>query len=218
MTKSCTDYACFMAIAAYIYLDPLLHDQPPEPDAWGTPVDRVYQDLQQNLSSESQQEPTLEATRPALTQFLTDAGSVAPNPPAFECLLVQRLEDLGDSLTEVAAVLDQLANLGVQLQVADQAVSLDSTVQARSNLLKLLQTCQTQQRSRRLRQGHARNRLQALPPPGRAPYGYRRGKEAYVIDRTTAPVVKEFFEHFILYGYLGGAVRQIAKRYNKNIS
>ncbi|MFZ4666095.1 MAG: recombinase family protein [Prochlorotrichaceae cyanobacterium] len=70
----------------------------------------------------------------------------------------------------------------------------------------------------KIRDGHARNRLNALPPPGRAPYGYKRGKERYAIDRTTAPVIKDFFEQFLLYGSLRGAVRYLAKRYGKKIS
>jgi Recombinase/Recombinase zinc beta ribbon domain len=81
-----------------------------------------------------------------------------------------------------------------------------------------LQVLQQQQRSRRIQQGHARNRVKALPPPGKAPYGYRRGKTSYVVDRTTAPVVKEFFEQFLLYGSLRNAVRYLAKRYGKKIS
>lgn len=70
----------------------------------------------------------------------------------------------------------------------------------------------------KIREGHARNRLNALPPPGRAPYGYKRGKDRYAIDRTTAPVVKDFFEQFLLYGSLRGAVRYLTKRYGKKIS
>jgi hypothetical protein len=70
----------------------------------------------------------------------------------------------------------------------------------------------------RLRESHARNRFQALPPPGRAPYGYRRGKDRYIVDRATAGVIKDFFEHFLLYGSLRGAVRHLAQRYGKKIS
>jgi hypothetical protein len=85
-------------------------------------------------------------------------------------------------------------------------------------LLQLLQHLQYEQRSRRIRQGHARNRVKALPPPGKAPYGYRRGKNRYTVDRSTAPVVKDFFEHFLLYGSLRGSVRYLAKQYGKKIS
>ena len=66
--------------------------------------------------------------------------------------------------------------------------------------------------------GHARNRLKMLPPPGKAPYGYRRGQDRYIIDKSTAPVVKDFFERFILFGSLRGAVRYLEKRYGKKIS
>jgi hypothetical protein len=85
-------------------------------------------------------------------------------------------------------------------------------------LLKLLHTVPEHHRSQQLRRRHARNRLQALPPPGRAPYGYRRGKDRYLIDRSTAPVVKDFFEHFLLYGSLHSSVRYLQKKYSKKIS
>jgi hypothetical protein len=72
--------------------------------------------------------------------------------------------------------------------------------------------------SNRIRQAHAQNRIQALPPPGSAPFGYKRGKDKYAIDRAQAPIVREFFEHFLLYGSLRGAVRHIAQRFNKVIA
>jgi hypothetical protein len=69
-----------------------------------------------------------------------------------------------------------------------------------------------------LRQGHARNRLRELPPPGRAPFGYRRNRNRYIIDRHTAPIVKDFFDRFLLYGSLRGAVRYLAAKHHKKIS
>jgi predicted metal-binding protein len=93
-----------------------------------------------------------------------------------------------------------------------------TTDESRATALQRLQEIQQNQRSRRIRQGHARNRVKALPPPGKAPYGYRRSKPGYVVDRSTAPVVKDFFEQFLLYGSIRGAVRYLAKRYNKKIS
>ncbi len=77
---------------------------------------------------------------------------------------------------------------------------------------------QVSQRRRRLRAGHARKRLNALPPPGKAPYGYRRGQERYVLDRSAATVVREFFEHFLLYSSVRGAVRHIAQKHGKRVS
>jgi hypothetical protein len=73
-------------------------------------------------------------------------------------------------------------------------------------------------RSEKIRRTHAQNRLKALPPPGRAPYGYRRGKDKYILDRAALPAVKDFFERFLLYGSLRGAVRYLEKKYGKKIS
>jgi uncharacterized protein YfkK (UPF0435 family) len=66
--------------------------------------------------------------------------------------------------------------------------------------------------------GHSLNRTQALPPPGSPPFGYKRGKDKYVIDRAKATIVKEFFENFLLYGSLRGAVRHIAQKFNKVVA
>jgi hypothetical protein len=65
--------------------------------------------------------------------------------------------------------------------------------------------------------GHVRNRLQALPP-GKPLFGYRRGKDRYIVDRSTAPVVKDFCDRFLLYGSPRGTVRYLAKKYGKKIS
>ncbi|CAN1208908.1 Recombinase [Tumidithrix helvetica PCC 7403] len=79
-------------------------------------------------------------------------------------------------------------------------------------------TEQQQKIRQKICQGHAQNRVQALPPPGNAPFGYKRGKDRYAIDRANAPIVKEFFDHFLLYGSLRGAVRYIAQKFNKAIA
>lgn len=70
----------------------------------------------------------------------------------------------------------------------------------------------------RIRRGHARQRQLAHPPPGRAPYGYRRGQDRYTIDRQAAPVVRAFFERFSLYGSLSDVVRFLDRQYGKRIS
>jgi DNA invertase Pin-like site-specific DNA recombinase len=144
--------------------------------------------------------------------------------------VVRRLAELGDSLEAVGNLLSQLEAFNVALVVlAELGLTLESDSQTQqfiqakqpiqhSELLKLLQTVPAEHRSEQLRRSHARNRLKALPPPGRAPYGYRRGKDRYAIDRSTAPVVKDFFEHFLLYGSLRGSVRYLQKKYNKKIS
>jgi DNA invertase Pin-like site-specific DNA recombinase len=194
-----------MRILAYLYSDPLL-EPTPDPAIWGWEVDRVYQDLAVAGSARSQWQ-----------QLLVDAQT---EPTDY--VLVRRLEELGDSLAAVQERLAELEARAVRLIAIEQSTvaatgtALVPTVQA--DLLKLLQTLQHDQRSRRIRQGHARSRIQAQPPPGKAPYGYRRSKHHYTLDRTTAPVVKDFFEHFLLYGSVRGAVRFVAKQYGKKIA
>lgn len=191
-----------MKIIAYLYSDPLL-ESPPAASSWGLEVDQIYQDL---------------GDRQQLQQLLADCQE---NPPDY--LLIRRLEELGDSVQAVSERLVQLENLGLEIIATEQAYSSSQLQQAspselKASLARLLSEIQDSQRRRRLQQGHARNRLQALPPPGRAPYGYRRGKDRYLLDRSTAPVVKDFFERFLLFGSLRGAVRYLEQRYGKKIA
>lgn len=192
-----------MKIIAYSYSDPLL-EPAPDPAVWGWEVDRVYQDLGKRFE---------------LQQLIRDCQT----EPA-DYLLIRRLEELGDSVQEVSDRIAELEALGVCLIATEQTYNSQalgqgsSTANLRADLLLLLQEIQRSQRSRRIRQGHARNRISALPPPGKAPYGYRRGKDKYALDRSASPVVKEFFEHFLLYGSLRGAVRYLGQKYGKKIS
>ncbi|MGG6294048.1 recombinase family protein [Leptolyngbya sp. AN02str] len=174
----------------------------PNASVWGQTVDRVYQDL---------------GDRTQMQALLQDCRT---NPPAY--VLVQQLSDLGDTAEAMSAHLAELEALGVNLIVLDEPIeeSPNENISPvrRSHLLQFIHQLQYNQRSHRIRKGHAQNRIKALPPPGRAPYGYRRGKDRYVVDRTTAPVVKAFFEHFLLYGSLRGSVRHLQQKYNKRIS
>ncbi len=192
-----------MKTLAYCYSDPLLESLP-DPVVWeGFEVDRFYQDLGQ---------------RQQLGQLLSDCQNDPPN-----CLLIRRLEELGDTLDQICDRLNLLESLGIEVVTKEQdyrssLINSGNFGEFRTNLAKNLQKIQNIQRSNRLKQGHARNRLKTLPPPGRAPYGYRRGKDRYLLDRSTAPVVKEFFERFLLFGSVRGAVRYLEKRYGKKIS
>ncbi len=191
-----------MRIVAYIYSDPLL-ESAPDKDIWGLEVDRVYQDL-----GEHQQ----------LEQLIADCQLEQP-----DYLLVRRLEELGDNIKVISDRLNQLESLGVVIITTEQDYNLSQGSQLDQQKLKLdlsnlLQQIQANQKRIRLEQGHARNRLKILPPPGKAPYGYRRGQDRYIIDKSTAPVVKDFFERFLLFGSLRGAVRYLENRYGKKIS
>jgi DNA invertase Pin-like site-specific DNA recombinase len=162
---------------------------------WGWDVDGVYQDV-----------AISDTTRPQWHQLLSDCAT-----EAIDYLLVRRLAELGNTAEMVNDRVAQLEALGIRLIVLEQP-------DERTDMLKFVQELHRHQRSQRIRQGHARNRVKGEPPPGRAPYGYRRSKHRYVIDRTTAPIVKEFFDHFLLYASLRGAVRHIEKRYGKKIA
>lgn len=185
-----------MKIIAYAYSDPLL-ESAVDPTEWGWEIDKLYHDLGQ---------------RSQLQQLFTDCQT-----ESAVYLLIRRLDELGDTLKQVSDRLLELETMGVIVIATEQPYTSENA-NLRAQLLKLLQEIQRQQRSRRIRQGHARKRLEVAPPPGKPPYGYRRSKDKYIIDRSTSPVVKDFFEHFLLYGSLRGAVRYLGKKYAKKIS
>lgn len=191
-----------MANIAYLYIDPLL-ESAAEAYNWQRKVDCVYQDFGQ---------------RTELQKLIADCQD---NPPEY--LLLRQIEELGDTVAEICDRLKLLESLGVDV-IADLQNYQSSAWQKReiteikADLSKLLQSVTKSKLINRLKQGHARNRLKTLPPPGKAPYGYRRGQDKYIIDKSTAPVVKDFFERFILFGSLRGAVRYLEKRYGKKIA
>ena len=187
---------------AYLYIDPLL-ESPSNEYIWGQEVDYIYQDLGQ---------------RQQLLQLIKDSQQ---NPP--QNLLIRRLEELGDNINQICDRLKQLESLGIEIIAIEQDYQSSKFAQENAPdnklaLMELLEEITSNKRKERLIQGHARNRLKVLPPPGKAPYGYRRGQDKYIIDKSTAPVVKDFFEQFLLFGSLRGAVRYLANRYGKKIA
>ncbi|MFN3678181.1 recombinase family protein [Thermosynechococcus sp.] len=183
-----------MVIIAYEYIDPLW--QPlPDPQAWGPEIDHWVLDVQ--------------ASRPQLRYWLQRLA------PGY--WLLHQLSALGQTVVEVSDRLRQLeaANITV-IALAEGYVS--DRPPSGDQLLFLWDQVKQQLHQQTLCHSHARNRLKRRPPPGRAPYGYRRGKEHYVIDRAAAVVVKDFVEHFLLYGSLSAAVRFIADTHHKRIS
>ncbi|NJL62459.1 MAG: recombinase family protein [Methylacidiphilales bacterium] len=212
-----------MSVFAYTYTD-LLLETTPKSDIWGEwKVERVYEDLKISSSKtantrlpkrDTSRYSSGVAMRSQLQKLLTDCQT---NPPEY--VLVRKLEELGDNLEEVRSRMVELQALGITLVAVEQGYnSSENTLNLRLDFINLIQTIKYQHRSRRIRQAHANNRLAAAPPPGKAPYGYKRGQSKYIIDRTTAPVIKDFFENFLLYGSLRGAVQFLTKKYNKKIS
>ncbi|WP_228015164.1 recombinase family protein [Synechocystis salina] len=187
-----------MRIVAYVYSDRLL-DAPVDPQIWGVEVDQVYVDL---------------GERRALGQLLEDCQA-----QSTDYCLVRNLKELGQSTPEVSQTLAQLESFGVTVIALEQdyqnSGKADMAI-ARQQWSELWATLEKEQRRDHLRRGHARNRLALAPPPGKAPYGYRRSAGHYVVDRATAPVVKAFFEKFLLSGCLRSSVRYLEQSYGKN--
>jgi DNA invertase Pin-like site-specific DNA recombinase len=165
---------------------------------WEGNVEQIYQDL----GARQQRDRLFQDCR---------AGDIT-------CVLVRRLDELGDSVEAVSDCLSEFEQMGISLIAVDDEMQVGDRTVKRSELLRMLHMVQCRQRQRRLQRGHAQNRVKALPPPGKAPYGYRRGRDRYILDRATAPVIKDFYEHFLLYGSIRGSVRYLEKKYSKKIA
>ena len=190
-----------MTTIAYLYIDPLL-ESIARTYNWQREVNCIYRDF---------------GRRTELQKLIAHCQK---NPPQY--LLLRRIEELGDTVTDIGDRLEVLESLGVDVIAEQQYQSSDwqqkDIGQIKADLSEILHKITKNKRIERLKQGHARNRLKTLPPPGKAPYGYRRGQDRYIIDKSTAPVVRDFFERFILFGSLRGAVRYLEKRYGKKIA
>ena len=191
-------------VIAYHYSHPLL-ETTELPEVWAGDDIQVYQDFGGEGGGRSQ-----------LAQLLQDCQD-----GDIQQVQVRQLADLGDSPIAVAETVTVFLQAGVEmLSLAGETMptlARDGEA-ALPDVMALTEAIATQQRQQQLRLGHARNRVKALPPPGRAPYGYRRGQDRYALDRAAAPVVKDFFEQFLLYGSVRGAVRYLAKTYGKRVS
>jgi DNA invertase Pin-like site-specific DNA recombinase len=185
-----------MAIFAYTYSDPLL-DEPVDDDIWGVEIDQVYADLGQR------------------EQLQILMATVQGQTPDY--LLLRKLDELGDSLAEIGDRLQSLETLGIKIITTEQDYPGATEADA-GQFSQLFSQISQRQISRQLQRGHAKNRRKCLPPPGRTPYGYKRGQDRYLLNRSTAPVVKDFCEYFLLYGSLRGAVRHLEQRFGKKIA
>ncbi len=186
-----------MIIFAYFYSESLLENDV-ETAINELKIERVYHDL---------------GKRYELEKLLNDCQE---NPPNY--LLIRHLHELGHDVENVNSNYQKLTDLGIKILILDDLELLENSRTIDINDPNILEIIKQNQRHLSLKKGQASRRIKALPPPGKAPYGYRRGKDCYIIDRSTAPIIKDFFEQFLLFGSLRGAVNYLAKRYGKKIS
>ncbi|MET0111835.1 MAG: recombinase family protein, partial [Limnospira maxima] len=105
-----------MKILAYSYTEPLL-EPPPDPTIWGWDIDGIYQDF---------------GDRQQLEQMLEDCQQLPP--PNY--LLIQRYEELGNSVLEVSDRLRQLQQLNIQVIAIES--DLKSSDISRVDLIKFI--------------------------------------------------------------------------------
>lgn len=191
-----------MKIVVYNYTDPLL-DKMPDLSIWGWEIDKIYQDI---------------GKRNELEKLILNAQIESIN-----YLLVFNLVELGDSLAEVVNNIKKIEQLNIEIialnqeyKTSDFQIITDETTKQKLNQI-WLDINQTHLQ-RKLKQSHAKNRLKILPPPGKAPYGYSRGKDSYIINRATAPIIRAFFDRFLIYASIRDSVRFLAQKYNKKIT
>ncbi|MBF2056831.1 MAG: recombinase family protein [Cyanobacterium sp. T60_A2020_053] len=191
-----------MSIIVYSYIEPSFQEIPSS-FCWGLEVDKIYQDI---------------GSRYQLDKLFADCQQ---NPPQY--LLIQGLEELGDNLAEVWRALDFLESLSVEIIAVNQPYNSSQfkvigSEEKREKLTKIWRDIEQKIYSHKLKKSHAEKRLRAHLPPGKAPYGYQRGQENYLINRATAPIIRSFFERFLLYASLTDSVNYIKRKYNKKIA
>lgn len=188
-----------MRVVAYCYRE--VNGSPELSPALGEEISAAVEQVYTDVAL-----PTDPGYRPERDRLLADL-QIQP----ADRVLVDTLATLGNDPEDIRSWVEAIESAGAEVvTVQNGAIDLDSLLQGAS--------LASDQRRRRLREGHARSRLQALPPPGKPPYGYRRGQGRYLVDRATAPVVTAFVNEFLLYGSLRGAVRFIEGKLGKRIS
>lgn len=191
-----------MTTIAYTYTEPTI-DVISDISIWGLEVERVYQDI---------------SKREQLEELIRDCQFKAPN-----YLLIRHLAEFGDNLEQVNRVINIIENLGIEIIAIAQDYNsskfkiIDES-RKKQQLINIWQEIEQVQKKRLLKQAHAQNRLKILPPPGKAPFGYLRGKESYIINRATAPIIKDFFTRFLLFGSLQDSVNYLQQKYQKKIA
>jgi DNA invertase Pin-like site-specific DNA recombinase len=190
------------SIIAYTYTEPVI-DKIPDAFFWGCEVDRVYRDI---------------GERKELKKLLKYCHKTPPN-----YLLIRSLSELGNTLIEVTKLIAKIEEFKIEIISIEEnyntskfKVIKDSKI--KELLINIYQEIEGKIQQQKLKKAHGNNRLKILPPPGKAPFGYMRGKDSYIINRSTIFIVREFFDRFLLYGSLADSVRYIEEKFNKKIA
>lgn len=189
-------------IIAYTYTDPVI-DSIPDGFFWGCEVDRIYLDI---------------GERKELKKLVKYCQQKSPN-----YLLIRSLSELGDTITEIVGLMGKIENYQVEIISIEENYNTSKFKVIKDNknrnlLINIWEEIRQKINQKKLEKGHGNNRLKILPPPGKAPFGYIRGKDSYIVNRSTAPIVREFFDRFLLYGSLADTVKYIENKFNKKIA
>ena len=135
---------------------------------------------------------------------------------SLQTLLLLTLADLGDTVPKV----EQQLNFWLQHEVTIEVVSEECPLllQELDAVAPVLTRLAQDLKGRHIAEGHAHNRLNRKPPPGPAPFGYRRVHNTYVLEEQQATVVRAFFDRFLLYGSIRGSVKYVQEERGETIS
>ena len=189
-------------IIAYIYTNPMI-EITPDSFFWGCEIEAIYQDI---------------GERQQLVKLIRDCEKNAPS-----YLLIRSLSEFGNSLDEVTKTITVIEELGIEIIAIDEDYNsskfkIINNSKTKEKLLNIWNDIRQKIHQKKLLKSHGNNRLNILPPPGKAPFGYLKGKDSYIINRATSSIVRDFFEHFLLYSSVSDSVRYLAKKYDKKIA
>jgi DNA invertase Pin-like site-specific DNA recombinase len=191
-----------MTIIAYIYTNPII-EKTPDTFFWGCEIGAVYQDI---------------GNRQQLEKLILDCKK---NLPSY--LLIRSLSEFGDNLEEVSHVITKIENLNIEIIAIEENYNSSkfkviNDSKNKEKLRIIWEDIRQKLQKKKLLESHSNNRLNTLPPPGKAPFGYLRGKDSYIINRATSPIVKDFFDRFLIYSSVSDTVRYLEEKYNKKIA
>lgn len=191
-----------MTIIAYIYTNPIV-EKTPDTFFWGCEIEAVYQDI---------------GDRQQLAQLIFDSEKNSPH-----YLLIRSLSEFGNSLPEINCAIAKIEKLAIEIIAIEEDYNsskfkIISESKDKEKLVNIWEEIREKLYRKKLIKSHGKNRLNILPPPGKAPFGYLRGKESYIINRATSPIVRDFFDRFLLYSSISDSVRYLAEKYDKKIA